>query len=129
MIREILKELRVVVLHLEKSGYFDENGETAPRIPPVVVAIDPKPNKGPLVAAGARGPRPGYDRKLQARGPKLTKDDAVDIFNEDRMTYKELADIYNVTESTIAQIKNGFTWWKATGAPRKIRNSRKPKSS
>ena len=53
MIREILKELRVVVSHLEKSGYFDENGETAPRSPPVAVTIDPKPNKGPLVAAGA----------------------------------------------------------------------------
>lgn len=54
----------------------------------------------------------------QPKGKKLTNEEALDIYKEDRLTQAELAELFDVSLSTVYQIKHGITWWRLTGHPR-----------
>ena len=109
MLKELLTELRDVFIHLERAGYF--------RVAPGGVTPErARTSDAPLVAVGIKQPRRPIEQKPREKGLKLTRADALDIYNEDRLSQAELAKIYSVSMSTIAQIKQGFTWWRVTGA-------------
>jgi len=134
--RSILKELYIALAELNAQGYFDEkeSKETnEPKKPkkPKKPNEPKKPNdlKSPFVYKKER--RKGYEKAAQEKGVKLTKQDAMDIFREDRMSHAEIAEIFGVSEATVYQIKHGYTWWKITGMPKhpNCRNNVKNRAS
>jgi uncharacterized protein YjcR len=100
MLKSLLKEAYHFLSHLDKTGYFKAPNET-----PVTKTI------------GAFRPR-GESLFSPLKGKKLTRDEAVDIYNEDRYSFSELAELYGVAVSTIYDIKFGRSWRKATGHSR-----------
>lgn len=62
--------------------------------------------------AKGRAPSTGAEKNGMA---KLTNADAIKIF-ADKRRLSEIAKEYGVTETTISYIRNGKTWWRATGA-------------
>lgn len=107
MIRSLLKEAYELLSHLNTTGYF---GGTFP-----VKEISAHPRSG-----GVRGEA----IYCPVKGKKLTREEAIDIYKEDRYPLPELAELYGVTISTVYDIKDGRTWRKATGATLKLRRNR-----
>jgi transposase len=99
MIRDLLKEAYDVLSYLHDAGYFSSDRAV----------------EEPGASSHARGIR-GKDVFVRPKGNKLRREEAVDIFKEDRYSVAELAEMYGVTESTIYSIKKGNTWARATGA-------------
>lgn len=96
MLKQLLTELKEVIECLENAGYFEQPKE-APR----------------------KERAKGYQVPPREKGRKLTRAEALDIFHEDRLSVQDIAQIFNVTESTVYQIKEGYTWWKVTGKPQR----------
>ena len=145
MLKNLLTELRDVIAHLERAGYFrvaperkvvrvgkTTDGRRVVKYSDGTFEVAPghatreraQTSDAPLVAVGItpqhthpeQKPRKQIEQKPREKGRKLTRADAVDIYNEDRMSFADLAEIYSVSVSTIIQIKQGYTWWKVTGA-------------
>ena len=95
MIKSILKEIYNALDHLNDCGYFET--EQKPK-------VKRKHNTH-------RGP----DRGVRRKGNKLFPKDVLEIYNDNRSSYDELAEIFDVTTSTIYDIKTGHTWSKVTG--------------
>jgi predicted DNA-binding protein YlxM (UPF0122 family) len=100
MLKDQLKELYEVLSLLNNSGYFN-------------VSI-PEPSVPANEPSRARNPR-GPDISVREKGRKLTRQEALDIYNEDRYSLPELAEIFTVHVSTVYDIKSGRTWRRATG--------------
>ena len=108
MLKQLLTELRHVIDTLDNAGYFED---TKPA---------PEQSKT-IVKRNTSWP--------QEKGRKLTREEVLEIFKEDRLTHKEIAEYFGVSDATVAHIKNGNTWWKVTGLPRRKRKPRTDRSS
>jgi hypothetical protein len=113
MLKNILRELCDVLNHLDKTGYFDDRRKETTTFVDVIVK-DIEKQKARVTKS--------HEMPISAIGKKLTPKDALDIYNEDRMSYEDIAAIYDVSPVTISQIKSGGTWWKVTGHKRNIYN-------
>lgn len=98
MLKQLLTELREVMRVLEKAGYFDD--------------AKAAPVKRPFRH------RRGHERAIENLGRKLTPEDALEIYKENRLTHAELAEMFEISESNVYQIKTGRIWYKVTGAKR-----------
>jgi predicted DNA-binding protein YlxM (UPF0122 family) len=96
MLKDELKELYVFLDCLKRGGYFD------PEPTKTVAPLSDRRFRGPAVTP-------------QNKGRKLTRHEAVEIYREDRYSPPEIAELYNVHESTVYDIKCGRTWSLATG--------------
>lgn len=94
MLKQLLTELKEVIECLESAGYFE------------------KPQVGRKERAT------GYSVPTR-KGIKLTREDVLAIYREDRMSTRDIAEIFGVTETTVHHIKLGYTWWKVTGIPQR----------
>jgi hypothetical protein len=60
-----------------------------------------------------------------SKNPKAIINEAIalEIFNTPG-SHRDIADKFGVSASTVQMIKQGYTWWRATGAPMRIRKRR-----
>ena len=90
MLKQLLSEIYEVLKTLDKIGYFGESKKKVKRH-----------NFGP--------------HSLWRRGKKLTHDEVLEIYNSKNMSAHELAEYFEVSETTIRHIWHGKTWSKLTG--------------
>jgi hypothetical protein len=95
MLKSLLKEAYAVLDHLNRTGYFGE-----PEKPKVTKPGNP--NRGPETA-----PR--------RKGQKLYQKEVLEIYRDNQSSAEDLATLFDVTASTIYDIKNGKTWSTLTG--------------
>jgi DNA invertase Pin-like site-specific DNA recombinase len=95
MLKGLLKEAYDFLAHLSKTGYFDESD--VPR----------------LIKAGDR--TRGPENTPRRKGQKLYQKEVLEIYKDKHTSAEDLATLFDVTASTIYDIKNGKTWSKLTG--------------
>lgn len=96
MLKNILLELRDLVSHLEATGYFHQRKLSLPK-------------------KKRREYHRGPDTQARVHGNKLTRQEAIEIYNDHTSYYNDLAAAYGVTTRTIHHIKSGRSWSLATG--------------
>ena len=102
MLKQLLTELRNVIHTLDSAGYFKDK--------------KPAPEKTKTIVKRSKN-------WPQEKGRKLTREEVLEIFKEDRLTNKEIAEYFGVSDVTVTHIKNGDTWWKVTGLPKRKRRT------
>jgi hypothetical protein len=105
MDKKILKEIYFALEFLASHGFFADSEKEA--------QTNTKAQASKTSHLSTRKRRVElYPRK---KGNKLYPKEVMEIYKEKRLSAKELAEYFGVTEGTIYDIKRGYTWSKLTG--------------